>query len=310
MNRRTAQSGFALLVALVLVVLAGVALAALARRSAAEALEARTAREELQRRWAVTSLRAALLGRVEELLDQAERGEGPDTRPAETYLNRPMPHLGIPCRLAGADYELVLTDEQAKLNLNRLLAEAGRAETAAAARLATASAGAADQTAAGQLSIRPFVPSSLGPLVPASLRSSPLAAVGGYGQVFAGAAPERLVGREGAPGLAEAVTCWGDGRVNLRRAPEAVVRQACDKALGRDVVTLLLAARRRDPYRPLEAILAELDEVDEAQRAGVKDRLTDRSTCHGLWVIARGPQRSWYTFAVSADGERPREFQW
>jgi hypothetical protein len=134
--------------------------------------------------------------------------------------------------------------------------------------------------------------------------------VGGYGQIFAGAPPEQLVGREGDPGLAGAVTCWGDGRINLRRAPEAVLRQACDKALGRDVVTLLLEARRRDPYRPLEAILAELDQIDEGERAAVKDRLTDRSTCHGLWVIARGPQRSWYTLAVSAAGERPREFEW
>jgi hypothetical protein len=61
-------------------------------------------------------------------------------------------------------------------------------------------------------------------------------------------------------------------------------------------------------------MLAELDEIAEAQRTDVLACLTDRSQCHGLWVIARGPRRSCYTLAVQVTGDlgvsRRHEFEW
>ena len=74
MRHRTAKPGFGLLLVLVLVVLAGAALTHVAWHSLVGALQSRQQVEELRRRWAVKSLRAALLDRAEELLDAAERG--------------------------------------------------------------------------------------------------------------------------------------------------------------------------------------------------------------------------------------------
>ncbi|NJL32450.1 MAG: hypothetical protein HC898_13000, partial [Phycisphaerales bacterium] len=67
-NRR----GFVLLMALVLVLIAGVALAGIAAQSMFSALNSQSEVEELQRRWAILSLRKTLAGRVADTLAKAE----------------------------------------------------------------------------------------------------------------------------------------------------------------------------------------------------------------------------------------------
>jgi hypothetical protein len=283
-----------------------------------EALEARTAVEELKGRWAVTTCRATFLARAEEVLDRAERGKGKAGRPGEKYRSAPVAELHVACTLAGLDYELVFTDEQAKLNVNRLLDETSRAETHTVLKRFVGRDGGRPCEWPIDVNLR---------LQPAGENTSaadpfPMR-VGGYGQVFDDVSPGVLVTDGRTAGLAGAITCWGDGRVSLLRAPDDVIEQVCERALGRRAVAALLRARRRDPYRPLSDTLEDLDEIDESERPAVRERLTDRSTCHGLWVIARGAQRTWYTLAVGvADGDpdgsdagalpitRRYEFEW
>jgi len=129
MKRRSQQPGFALLMTLVLVLLAGVALTGLARRSMERAVDAQGAAHELKRRWVITSSRAALLGRAEQILRNAEQPD-PESqqRDTETAPRTPVPRLFVSCELAGIDYTLAITDEQAKLNANRLLQGRTRGE--------------------------------------------------------------------------------------------------------------------------------------------------------------------------------------
>lgn len=329
MNDRSRQSGFVLLMALVLVLLAGVTLAAVARRSMVGALESETAADALKRRWAVRSCRRTLLGEAERILDEAERGAaepeaaGGDVvkggatgrggeMPSRSYANDPIRELRARFELAGIDYELVLTDEQAKLNVNALLARADRAETQAVVSSLLAG-----------ISVQPGPPPTVrlrtlaGREQALEQRGLRLKA-GGYGQVFEDASPQRLLGDGRGSGLASRITLWGDGRVNLRRAPAVVVRQACRGKLAPGIVRALLEARRADPYRDLDAMLSESDvlaEIDRETRAEIADHVTTRSTCHGMWLIARGEQRSWHTLAVGVRGAEPdsmqrREFIW
>jgi type II secretory pathway component PulK len=301
MKRRGPKPGFALLMALALVLLAGAALAGVARWSATEALESTTAADELKQRWAVTSCRQALLGRAEELLDEAERGEGKDGLPSEVYLHKPAPEVRVTCNLAGLDYEIVLTDEQAKLNLNALLKVKMPAEV---------------QSAATRLTRDKGNPAATAPVLLRAMAVPAWLPLGAYGQVFENPSPAWLIGPDVGDGLAATITCWGDGRVNLRRASEAVVQEACTEVLGPQVVSLLLSARQRNPYRSLSAILLELDKIDADDKAKVLSCVTDRSACHGLWIIARSESRSWYTLAVTADGAGAKpvastyRFQW
>ena len=96
--------------------------------------------------------------------------------------------------------------------------------------------------------------------------------------------------------------------MNIRRASDAVLAQACGKALGPRALAELLAARRQDPASELPVLLGRLDKLNEKQKEQLRGRLTDQSSCHGLWVIARGGQRSWYAYAVGAGTavSRPR----
>ena len=296
MKRQVPRSGYVLVMVLLVVFLAGVALAGLARLSLVAALQSQGALEDLQRRWAVTSCRATLLGRVEELLDEAERGRGEDGQLSKTHLNAPMIERRAKFRLAGVEYEVVLTDEQAKLNLNRLLDETSRAEVQSVVAQWVSEAGAASDR-------RPEV--NLQTLMDrenVSEENEALPRLGGYDQVFDNVSPKQLIGDDAAVGLAGAITFWGDGKVNLRRAPARVLEQACGQAIGPDVVTALLAVRQSDPYRKLSAMLAESDGIAKDRKEKVYDYVTDGSACHGLWVIARGAQRSWYTLAVSMGG--------
>lgn len=294
MRHHARQSGFILLMSLVLVLLVGVALASLARRSAVTALQCQESVDRLQRRWAAKSCRASLLHRVPELLERGpdEPGRGRE----DVGVGPSAAKLRLTVHLAGRPYELVLTDEQAKVNINDLLGQTDRAETQSIARrlVRESDAGGADTV--------------LTPLLP--VQDSPgrplLAAVGGYGQIFPTASPDRLVGSDGN-GLADAVTCWGDGLINIHRAPDYVVKSVCDKPLGRDLVAALLAARQQEPGRKLAAMLSGLDEFDAQRKAKVSRFLTDESTCYGLWVIVRGEQRRWYTLAVGVmEDEGPR----
>jgi len=293
MKRAQAKSGFALLMALMLIAIAVVTLASLARRSTVAALNARGAAEELKLRWAVTSCQYALLGSVEKVLERTERG-GPAHKDeqSERYKNQPVAQLALKCRLAGIDYELVLTDEQAKLNPNYLLKRHGRAGTEAIlSRLSGVSRVARGKAMVVKLRKTPLLSNLLG-------KSEPLPAVGGYGQVFENASPRQLVGDKWSPGAAAGITCWSDGKVNVRRASSAVIERACEKMVQPRVVNELLEVRKRNPYQDLQGMLAEVSALDAVGRAKLSACLTDRSSCHGLWVIADTGQRCWYWVSI------------
>lgn len=296
MNRRTRQSGFALLMAMVLVFIAGVAMAGLARRSAAGAVESLSAVQDLQRRWAVASCRATLLDRAEVILDRAERDievDAQDRKNAdEPVIIQPVASLRLVCQLAGTDYELVLVDEQSKVNVNRLLSQSGRSKAQAAVRLLSSRSNHRDG-GAGSVMLRPLP--ARPELQSASLAMSALAT---YSQLFSDVQPRQLAGTNGEPGMAAEVTCWGNGKVHVRRASDAVIELACGGALEPQLIRSLIALRKEHPDRDLAGLLSDLEQVDEKKKAKIPDLLTDSSGCHALWVIAHGRQRSWFTLAV------------
>lgn len=292
MVQRTSQSGFALLLTLLLVVLAAAMLAGVTRLSGTAALDAGRATEELQRRWATVSIQAALLERVGPVLDEAEESTNDDGGAGESVRN-----LRLSCRLADLDYQLVLTDEQTKLNVNALLRDEGRGKAESVISELTRDARAA---------IRPLPTVKLRPQ---QLLESKMPMFGSLGQIFGQAPPAGLAGSTDRPGLADLVTCWGDGRLNVHRAPEAVIRSLCTKPLGNHFVSDLLASRE-------EGRLAEFLQQSRSE-GGRRSRLlalylTEKSACFGIWTICHGRQRTWYSLAVGlgpADSAPTRTFE-
>jgi len=280
------RRGFALVLTLVLVVIAGVLLTSVARRSLFGAARVEQEVTELQRRWAVRSLEATLLPQAETILEAAPAGEEAPGRRRLTV------------QLAGHDYELVLTDEQAKMNVNALLERHGRTGARARMRRLLEAGGRAAPRVSAALRTR-RAPES-------GARSwEPLA---GYDQLFASASPAELLGTPDRPGAADRLTFWGDGRVHLHRAPDPVLAEALSGAIPAAAATRLLEARREQPGAGLDALAEAAGVTGQTLRRRVASRVRERSAAHGLWIVARpqpgtGPPRpARVSLAVRARG--------
>lgn len=309
MKSRPAQRGFVLLLTLALVLLAGGLLSGLALRSATAALDTESAVERLQRRWAVTTCRATLLEKSERLLDAAEGGneeretDGGQAGKRGENARQPVGELRVACRLAGLDYELVFTDEQAKLNVNALLQhETHESARRIIERLSVDANGMANEPVTVKLHVRRDEKDGE---VEGGGESS---GVAGYGQVFEHVSAWQLIddsaagganaSEDGGAGLAGRLTCWGDGRLNWRRASDQVLRQMCGEVLNRGETDQLMGVRKDDPFATTDELIGRLKGISTEHADELKNLLTDASGCHGLWVIQRGRQRSWYTLVV------------
>jgi len=277
---RVPSRGYVLLMVLVVLAVAGSLLGLAARRTGEKVLSAGIAERDLQRRWAQKTLEAGCLPRAEAILRRHKPEDGPVPASVWTTLD-----------LGGVAWDVVVSDEQAKANVNRLAAERdGRALVRASlARLS-------DGRWPLQILLRPVLQQT------GAIRSPPLR-YASLEQVYASASPRDLLGA-GADrrGPSERVTCWGNGKVHLRRADRTVLREALGAALSEHQLARLIALREEMPEAGLATLLTELELEDEVQ-AAVRDRLTEVSACHSVWLVARGRTRRWYRLAVDQGGD-------
>ncbi len=294
MNTHRTHRGFALLMTLVLVLIAGTMLTGIARLSTTEALHANNATEDLQRRWAMRSATRTLLPRAEMLLNDAEGGR---ERLIAAMTNKkvqsidPVSKLHVDCTLGDIAFRFVFTDEQAKLNVNRVIDEDGPAD---ARRVVTRLLRASFNPNSRPAIVR------LRPAVSASAES--LETVGSFGQVLENAGPETLFDTRNGLGAASRITCWGNGDVNLRRVSPDVLHALCDRVLGRQVVRNILKERDKNPHRRLSDIFKAIDSIDDDTKRLAESFLTDDSTCHALWIEAQGHRRAWHAVAIGVGG--------
>ena len=290
MNRPTRHRGFALLMALVLVVLAGAVLAGVARRSGVRALQAREATEQLQRRWAMTTAQSTLLPRVPLVLEATERGDvelDPEGEPVG-YANAPVPALTVDCRLAGLQYRFILTDEQAKVNVNTLVGMYGLGDTRTMLQRAMTQRRQSSQQS--PLTVRLRRNNTAEDVVGRRAFES-------FGQVIEQTDIARLIGDD-ADGPASLLTFWTNGQLNIRRASPEALKMLGRRSLGPQLVSELIELRDEAPYTPLKQLKGRLSRFDREQEEQIDRLLTDESSCHGLWMIANGSLRSWTAFAV------------
>ena len=305
------RRGYVLLVALGLLVLSATLLVSIGRAAVDHALRARRAEAELQRRWSVVSARVAVLAGADETLTRLEQ-----------EFHRPLPVYRTTVRLGDETLELVLSDEQAKANVNALIASAA-GKSGAETRVREAVAGS------GLTNAVLMRPSMLPTDRPGGLPRS----VDGFGQIFDRVGPQQLAGLgEAAP--VNVLTCWGDGAINVMRASRGSLALAAggqinEVAIGRlikardaayappEQARMSLSPQRTDQpvSRSGDAVTSLLSRarIDAAARGRVA--MTSRSTCHSLWVIATSPSgrrtHSLFVLDASIAGERQvRSFAW
>jgi hypothetical protein len=144
--------------------------------------------------------------------------------------------------------------------------------------------------------------------------------VSGFGQMFDEVGVDQIVTPRagGDPRLADLLTCWGPGQVNLRRVTPEALRIVAG-SLTTIEQTRLIEARNAlfagkglppttgpvdaDPVRRIVAAAR----IDAATQRGAPG-MTGHSACYSLWITARDGRRVTHTFTVvdATDKEHPR----
>ncbi len=297
-RRHPHRSGYVLLLVLLLLTLAAAALAAACRGSLDRSVRAARATEELQHRWGTISCREALLLDAENVLQRAELAGVSAQGQARARFS-----------LGAEQFEVVISDEQAKVNINSLYARFGKDGAERAAK------------ALGRAHGGHLVPKLLIAVKPSRQEATPrveapnadnsdnaetreesgrvVCVMGSWGEVFPGVEPIDLLPRDNSPTVD--LTCWGDGRLNFRRASRLSLSEICSPALSAKQIDSLIASRITSPETHLPELLAKLQLTDAVVRK-LTARLTEDAWCHSLWIVSHADPKTWSQFSVR-DGD-------
>lgn len=319
------ESGYALLLTLVMLALTAVTIGTLAHTSGTEALRARQAERDLQLRWAEASSRRVLLPALKQQLEtRLDQWRADD----QGMFRSPASSVMVVLDLQGIRIVARLDDQQAMPNLNQLLtaeqhgqpldvqsilAESPIRERLVPMPLDEATArrlGESSFTSWGQLYLTAS-PSDLSGLNPAATRQRDL--------IFGDSRPGTTSLR--GPG----VTLWGDGKLNLLTASPQALHRVLDDPIGSDQVMTLLDLR--EAHRDLSARqLVQMLNMGPSERAAARLALTDRSRTYALWLAVTptvdgepipGQRPRWSLTVVEGgggltrgSGGRNRDFRW
>lgn len=280
--RAPRRSGIVLVFVLVILLIAGLSLVGFARKSLELARRAAEAQEDLQRRWGTRSCQRFGLANAEQILEGQPEGRTVAPWPLPAWLQTPL-------TLGGIEFELRVSDEEAKLNLNALALRTREPQSLLTEIVQ-------QQATASGLVTRVRIP-SLDPQGP------PRALFQTWEQLFdlpLEREPALLAARLQA--ATTEITCWGSGQLNLRRAADPSVRRHCEGLVAEQVLAKVLAARRTHREPELESLLRELA-LKPSDVSLLTRLLTSQSRCHAIWITATTSRRQWTTLTLDRSGQ-------
>lgn len=145
--------------------------------------------------------------------------------------------------LSGHNYRVRLSDESAKVNLNQL-----------------------------RRVLKPEHFRSVLASLPVRATRSEHEPIESWGQLFGSVPTLQLIENT------TALTCWGDGRLNIERASDESILRLLEPVVGLSEVDALL--RRRKEQRTSATFLPTISVPVSA-----RNLVTDASRCHSLWII-------------------------
>lgn len=280
---RTRRSGFVLVMVLVLITLAGLSVAGFARTSLDLARRVAEAEENLQRRWATKSAQRFLLNASGTILD---RGLSTDVE-----VSWPRPHqLDGQFSVGDLTIDFRLSDEEAKANLNAI----GRRETNPTNRLTTVA-----RTSAGTSGLTAMV------RWPETSKSQNFEGAGlqTWEQVFDLSDPlsaDDLAAR--LKSGTNLITCWGSGKLNLKRAPDEAVRALFGSELRPEFTRNLLNVRSQGDFQSLKELAGKM-ELKPGEESALTHWFSLESKTNSLWMTVATPRRTWTSLTIDRSGE-------
>ena len=200
--------------------------------------------------------------------------------------------------LNGVTFDLLLADEDAKLNLNSVYHHVGKQQ--AQASIATIIGPGGARTVRLVPAVKPMLLSreqprtrtetddeSTEPVIPDAFRS--------WGEVFDLGALETQFGSDAAlPNLTTDITCWGNGQLNIRRASDQAILAVADSVVQDGGAQKLLKRFRSSPMVSL-SVLLRTEISGGRNRERMSELMAEISTNFSLWIDAsskgRGSQR-------------------
>ena len=311
MSARTERNsrGFVLLMTLVVLAIAGTIMATSARRSGLRALDTREHVRRLQLRWASISCRDITFANAGDIFNTAS-----EYQPIKSIQVRSSITLG------SIDFDLILSDEQAKANINLLAARLGPKGLTAAMRELQA-----DQREILQVMLKPgkkrqnlqFTPESRRERRRAQKHNIPEnvpIVYESYDQVYRYDHPSQLLRyKQDETSPSDRITFWGNGKLNLARAEVETLRSVLT---GLVTEAQIISLANCDPSDPTFALAKVIDtsELDTEKASVVTMLLTDKSECYSLWVIGNVPSRRYYRLFIADEqihpAKRSSSFYW
>jgi len=293
-QRRHHRRGVFLLFVLAALVMVGLMMVGVARQSLNLATQAVDAQDALQRRWGTLSCQRAALAVAPSLFEELER------RATQKKSKAPAPSvLSTSVALGNLRFDLILSDEDAKVNLNAVYHRRGRAFVQQA--VVQLAGGAA-------LPIQLLPEVAHVPLPVATARRSkedqpppppPVPAFRHWGEVFdLTHASDAAGGASLLPTTTAQMTCWGRGRINVRRASDAAVTAVGRLIVNESVVRRAIEKYRVNPLQTLDQILEQLN-VKEQDRVALGELLQTQSDCFAVWIRSQSPKKIDHHLAVS-----------
>lgn len=276
-HTNTSRRGFILVMTLMLLAIAAVALASAGRSSMGLAVDAVQARQGLQRRWGNISSRHAVLELASNILDST----GADS-------NQPRRSIRTQIQLNTYTYTLTLCDEQAKANINTMLHDRGREATRTYIRKQCGSHPWADEITLPTTHTQPTPQETSG----TDVAHREIISINHFLPAF----DPGSIDSEGEHPLG-ALTCWGDGRINLTRAPDGLVQAVLKPLMSTAEITRLRKSLTASESKSLIDALKNTS-VSEDNTPKILKRLTLDSSCYSVWINVDNGKRSWHELAV------------
>ncbi len=288
-SRRT-RGGYVLLVVMAASVLVVTVLGTLAKISLRRAIDATDAHRSLQQRWGALTLQRALLEQAPKIFNLREEflaETAPDAPP-------PPPVIREAITIGDVTFDVMLGDEDAKLNLNALYHQVGNSRT----ERAIGSIVGHDVAQAARL--LPTVPpqsrsreqtkrslsSEDGDEAEEGQEKSRVDAFGSWGQIFDIARLNAVVGSDLAlPNVTTGITCWGSGQLNFRRASDEAILASFGSVVQDGGARRILQRYRQSPTATLQVLL-HLEVSRDEHRERLSRLVTESSNNFSIWISA------------------------
>ena len=286
-SHRRADGGYILLAVLAVSVLVISALATLARLSLRRGLEASDAERSLQQRWGSMTIERTMLQQAPSVFEQQEEllAEQAPGSPTPTTVRAML-------RLGDVNFDILLGDEDAKLNLNAVYHHGGPDRIVAAVNRHGG----------------PLVGSALRPLpavapMSTARRRSPNRSLDSpeeeeepqvelpdafrsWGEVFDLRVLDAGLARDAdLPNLTTGMTLWGSGQLNFRRASDETILAVASLVVQDGAARRIVERYRQNPTATL-AVLLQTEVSREPDRRRLAELMSESSLNFSIWIDA------------------------